>query len=109
MMYCSVNFTHTHTHAPHTPHTHAHSAYVIHCFSTATMVTRTCLSFTLYSYVHCLSVYSVAHSHLAVVEGVAAFSVLYFGITVVFDVTHIARSVQSHSVAARNGHVLCPS
>jgi len=71
------------------------------------MVTRTRLSFTLY--VHCLSCYLVAHSHLAVAEGVAAFSVLNFGITVLFDVTHIARSVEFHNVTARNGHVLCRS
>jgi len=71
------------------------------------VVTRTRLSFTLY--VKCLSCYLVAHSHLAVVEGLAAFSVLNFGIAVLFDVTHIARSVGFHSLAARNGHVLCSS
>jgi hypothetical protein len=70
------------------------------------MVKRTCLNVTLH--VRCLSSCLVAHSHLAVVEAVATFSVLNFGITVLFDVTHIERLVQFCSVAARNGHILCP-
>jgi len=35
--------------------TNSHSDYVTHCFSTATVVTRTCPNVTLH--VHCLSCY----------------------------------------------------
>ena len=64
------------------------------------MITRTRLSVTLH--VHCLSCFLIAHSHLAVVDGVAAFSVWNVGSTVLFDVTRIERLVQFHSVTAKN-------
>jgi hypothetical protein len=46
-------YTHTHTHTHTRAHTHTHIIFNIYCFSTATMVTRTCLSVTLH--VHCLT------------------------------------------------------
>ena len=69
-----------------------------YCIFTATMVTRT------------LPVLFFSSSPTPCCIWVSGGSiVLNFGVTVLFDVTHFARLVQFHNMAAQNRHMLCPN